>query len=263
MSDWKFKVIFCPQVSDIWWAVHRGVIGASDLDKVLTPVGKKCAEQEGHAGDHRIAEEGERPKSKGRCQVMVPYMSEQVDGVIDQLIADLYCPSPNYFTERGVPVNTYAIQNGKDMEPEARQWLSFRAGLDVTEVGCCFNEDFTLACSPDGLVGLEWEPDAGGEWQGQPWYWAKAKASVELKVPLLKTHLRYLLDGGLPQEYRPQCAGHLIVCGVEYVEFVSYSNVKPPLRVQVYPDDYTKHMRNALNEFHGRYNTALTKLKNL
>jgi len=72
-----------------------------------------------------------------------------------------------------------AMQDGIDMEPEARACYSFLAGGEVKQVGFCLSDDGRFGCSPDGLVG-----DDGG---------------LELKCPLPKTHIKYLVEGELPR----------------------------------------------------------------
>lgn len=223
------KVIFGPQGDDSWWAVKRGIPSSSDFDKIITPV----------KGD----------------------LSKSADAYLDQLIADVMCQTPNYFTERGVPVNTYAVQQGQNLEPEARKWLAFDANLDVTEVSFCLNDEGTLGCSPDGVLGLEWAPDAGGEHGGQPWYAATLQGTVELKVPLRHTHVGYLRKGKLPDDYKPQVHGHLVITGAAYCEFVSYARDLPPLRVRVERDEYTDKVEAATRELVGLYREALEKVR--
>ena len=222
------KVFFLPQVSDRWWTVHRGIPSASNFDKIITPA----------KGD----------------------LSKQAEDYIDELISDVMCQTPNYFTERGHPINSYAIQRGVDLEPEARRWLAYDAGLDVTEVGFCVNEDFTLGCSPDGVIGLKFVEASTGDWCGESYFDATAEGVAELKVPLLKTHAGYLRRGILPVDYKPQAHGHLVVTGANFVEFVSYAREMPPLRIRVERDEYTDKVSKATKDFVGMYKAALEKV---
>lgn len=224
------KVFTMPQLSPEWWAVRRGVPTSSEFNRIITP-------------------------AKGE-------LSAQASDYIAELIADRACQSPNYFTEKGRPVNSYAIQNGIDLEPEARRWLSFDANLDVTEVGFIMSDDLRFGCSPDGMIGLQMAAQPSGEWNGQPFYDATADATLELKCPLPKTQTAYLLTGALPVEYRPQCHGHLFVAdAVTACEFVSYSNVLPPLRARVERDEYTAKLTKALNAFWDQYQLALGQVQ--
>jgi hypothetical protein len=231
MSFFVFLAADVPQLSDAWWAVRRGVPTASCFDQIMTPV------------------KGELAKTS--------------EIYIAELLSEIVCHSPNYFTEKGTPANSYAIQNGVQMEPEARRWLAMEANLDVTEVGFCLSSDMRFGCSPDGLLGLQYDSEPAGELAGYKFYKATAEAAVELKCPLLKTHMGYLLAGGLPPQYRPQCNGHLVVLGVPRCEFVSYSNSIQPLRVSVVHDEWTIRLRTALNLFHDRFQTAKARVAKL
>lgn len=138
------------------------------------------------------------------------------------------------------PLTNYAIRRGNELEPEARRWLEFEADLDVQKVGFCTTDDGGLGCSPDGLIG-----DDGG---------------LELKCPLPKTHVGYLLAGTLPDEYKPQVHGSLIVTGRSYWRFVSYCPGLPALNIVVEPDAYTQTLRDTLAEFLARYADARDRI---
>lgn len=223
------KCFMVPQGDAEWWSLRRGLPTASDFDKIITPV----------KGD----------------------LSKQADEYIDELIADMINPSPQYFTEKGTPINTYAVQQGKATEPEARRWLALEANMDVTQVGFCVADDFSMGCSPDGLIGFQIDPEADGEWRGIPHFKCSAAATVELKCPLLRTHLGYVRKGVLPPEYKPQVHGHLIVTGAPAVEFVSYGAGSPQqLRIRVERDEYTDKVEAGVREFVGRYNDALKRI---
>jgi hypothetical protein len=154
---------------------------------------------------------------------------------IHRLIADLYDP------EYGGPsYQNAAMERGNRIEPEARRWLELELDQDIRQVGFCLTDDGRYGASPDGLIG-----DAG---------------SLELKCPMPNTHVAYLMDGGLPDDYRPQVHAQLIVTGREYVQFVSYCPGLPPLLVKVRPDDYTKLLRSAITEFLDKYQEAKARI---
>ncbi len=223
------KVIHGVQGDDIWWEVKRTVPSASRFDEIIQPV-------------------------KGE-------LSKSADNYIAELVAEHFVYGPGYFTTTGHPVNTFAIQQGKDTEPEARRWVAMDSGLEVAEVRFCLSDDLSIGCSPDGLIGLTWEPEAEGKHNGEDYYAAKTEGVLELKVPLLKTHSAYLAKGILPPDYKPQCHGHLIVTGATYCEFVSYSKFMPPLRVRVVRDSYTDKVEAALKTFVEQYAEALAKVR--
>ncbi len=223
------KLFFMPQLSPEWWEVRRGVPTASAFDRIITP-------------------------AKGE-------LSKSASGYIAELCGDVLCQTPNYFTQQGRPINSFAIQNGIDTEPEARRWLSMNARLDVAEVGFCYNADLGIGCSPDGLIGHEFNPESGGDFNGHPWFEAKCQGVVELKCPLLATQVEYILAGTLPTDYKPQCHGHLIVTGAAYCEFVSYARGAAPLRVRVERDGYTDKVEAAVKTFVEQYRAALDRVR--
>ena len=73
---------------------------------------------------------------------------------------------------------------------------------EVIEVGFCLEDGGRYGCSPDGLVG-----DDG---------------LVELKNPIGKTAIEYLLKGELPSTYYHQVQGQLLVTERAWCDFVSY-----------------------------------------
>jgi len=154
-----------------------------------------------------------------------------------QLIADMHELHPPVITER--PMSA-AMRHGSECEPEARRWYTMETGRAVQQVGGCLSDCGRFWCSPDGLVG-----DDG---------------ALELKCPQLNTHAEYLIDGGLPDEYRPQVHGQLVVTGRAWVDFVSYAPGMNPLLVRVTPDEYTDKLRACLETFWGVFTDALAKV---
>ena len=191
----------CEQGSPEWWSVRCGVPSASCFHRIITPKTGKLSAQ------------------------AFPYICE--------LIADRVL---------GIPpqaVDSFAsapMQQGIDMEPEARSWYEFDRGVTVDQVGFITTDDGRFGCSPDGLVG-----DVGG---------------LELKCPQVKTHVGYLLNGGLPDEYKCQVHGALVVTGRKWWDFVSYARHLPALVVRVVRDEFTEQLEAALQEFWPHYESA-------
>lgn len=163
------------------------------------------------------------------------------ESYLEELIADSVRYDPNLFTERPA---TAAMKHGTDCEPRARDFYKMdqnteERGVVVQEVGFCLADDGTIGCSPDALVG-----DDG---------------VLELKCPQPKTQVAYLRAGGLPDEYRAQCHGHLIVTCRSFCDFLSYCDGFPPLLVRVVPDDFTEKLRVILADFVKRYAEAKAK----
>lgn len=171
-------------------------------------------------------------------------LSKSANGYIRELIGECFCPDwepwqGNFFTERG-----------KELEAEALDAFTATTELNVERVGFVLADDGICGCSPDALiVGTDGQPIAG----------------VEIKCPAPKTHIGYVLDGGLPAEYRQQVHGSLAVTGLPEWRFWSYFPGLRPLHVVVTPDDYTAKIKAALADFVTLYRremeAAIPKLK--
>jgi hypothetical protein len=200
------KIYDVQQGTPEWFELRLGVPTASQFHRILTPKTLKIAAAS--------------------------------DEYIHELVADHFRSEP----APSVPMN-HAMEHGIQTEAEARRWYAMETDCDVTQVGFITNEEGTLGCSPDGLVGAD-----GG---------------LELKCPQPNTQVRYLLEGGLPPEYRCQVHGSLIVTGRHWWDFLSYCQGLPPLLVRVKPDLFTDALNHALTQFLERYQLALARIKEL
>ena len=120
----------------------------------------------------------------------------------------------------GRPADTYTsgwMERGKDVESEARAFYEFDVGAPVEQVAFVYSDDRRLiGCSPDALVG-----DDGG---------------LELKCPSPHVHLGYLLKGVLPNDYRAQVYGSMLVTGRQWWDFLSYCPGMPEFKLRVERD---------------------------
>ena len=124
-----------------------------------------------------------------------------------------------------------AMLNGCEREDAARTLFELIFGAEVRQVGIVYKDEFKLFhCSPDGLVG--------------------ENALIELKNPMLKTHVRYLLDGKLPSDYFGQCQMSLYVTERELCYFMSAYEGMPPLIIEVHRDEkFLSVLAKALDDF--------------
>ena len=137
---------------------------------------------------------------------------------------------------------TDAMQRGNDLESEARSLYEILTGNVIDQVGFCLNEDPLFGCSPDGLIGED-----GG---------------LEIKCPLISTHIDYLIGGEAPREYYPQVQGNLFVTGRKWWDFMSYSPNLKPLIVRVFPDkEYHELIKENLIEFNNKIKEIKEKIK--
>lgn len=237
------KIIPGEQYGELWHAVRRGIPTASDFGKIV------CAKTvyevwigSDTVSSHRTPETAQKAADKhnkkkpGHVVYEVLPKSEQAEDYACQLLADIY--DPHY--PRLDSFASAAMKNGSATEEEARNWYAMERDCDVEQVCFCTTDDGRLGCSPDGLIG-----DEGG---------------LELKCPLPKTHLRWLIAGGLPEEHRQQTHGELIVTGCDWIDFMSYAPGLPPLLVRVEPDGYTKRLRPALMCFCEMFDAMREKL---
>ncbi len=120
---------------------------------------------------------------------------------------------------------SYAMQKGIDSEPWARKFYELTRNKEVIEVGFCLEDGGKWGASPDGMIGNE--------------------GLIEIKCPLVATHVEYLINNELPSEYFHQVQGQMFVTGREWTDFISYFPGLRPLIVR--------------EEAHGIFQKALKK----
>lgn len=113
--------------------------------------------------------------------------------------------------------NTIDMEMGSILEKEAIPYFELKTNIDVSRVGFVTTDDGAVGCSPDGLIGAD-----GG---------------IEVKCPDAHTHVKYLLNGGLPKEYAAQVHGSMFVTGRAWWRFLSYRRNFPPLSIIVERDE--------------------------
>lgn len=125
-----------------------------------------------------------------------------------------------------------AMARGTELEAEARAVFEMISGLSVEEVAMCYpDESKRFHCSPDGLI--------IGKDEG-----------LEIKCPLLSTHVGYLDRGVLPTKYKLQTQGSLAITGYSKWWFCSYYPGLTPLILVVDRDEtMIKAILDALNKF--------------
>jgi putative phage-type endonuclease len=97
---------------------------------------------------------------------------------------------------------------GIQLEPEARAAYSLATLQDVKQVGLVVHPtNDRIVASPDGLVG--------------------ANGLVEFKVPMTKTHIKYIQLGTVPSEYKYQMMGQMLCCERDWCDFCSYDPRMP------------------------------------
>jgi hypothetical protein len=141
----------------------------------------------------------------------------------------------------GEEYQSAAMESGSLLEPRSRALYEYARGVEVREVGFVFADGDRYGSSPDGLV----EEDG----------------VLESKSPTKTTQVRYLLDDVLPDEYVPQCHGHLVVTGRDWCDFQSYTPGLPELLVRVTPTAYTKALKQSVEDFCDMYAEMFAKVQ--
>jgi len=138
-----------------------------------------------------------------------------------------------------------AMINGMEREDAARALFEMIYGVEVRQVALVYKDEFKLFhISPDGLVG--------------------ENALLELKNPMLKTHVKYLLDGKLPADYFGQCQMSMYVCERELCYFMSAYEGMPPLIIEVRRDErFISLLAKALSDFAADLILTVRKLEAL
>jgi len=132
-----------------------------------------------------------------------------------------------------------------EFEPEAREAFIKHTGLSVVEVGFVTRDDTIVGCSPDFLI-----VDAQGNYI----------AGGEMKCPIPATHVGYVLDGKLPDDYKQQVHGGMAVTGLNQWHFWSYFPGMQPFHLVVHRDEYTEKLSRSLDEFVILYQQAREKV---
>lgn len=141
--------------------------------------------------------------------------------------------------------STYDTEQGQMLEDEARKLYCFGykpKGERLIDAGFVEHDDGRFGCSPDALIG--------------------ETSGLEIKCPKFKTHVKYLLNGTLPDEYAAQVHGSLYATGRPSWVFMSYARGFPPFVLKVERDEkICATIRDALAAFYKRFDEAMTKLR--
>lgn len=133
-------------------------------------------------------------------------------------------------------------ERGHELEDMARSTFEFLHDLEVKQVGMIKTDDGLIGCSPDGLIGED-----GG---------------LEIKCPKSSTHVKYMLEGVLPREYKTQVQGSLMVSERKYWYFMSYHPELDPFIIKVERDEeFISKMRSHIDDFNREMQKKLKELQ--
>jgi len=132
---------------------------------------------------------------------------------------------------------------GNEREQESREVYEFMQKVKVKQVGVIYkDEQKKFLCSPDGLISKNY--------------------GLEMKNPLPKTQVKYLLDNKLPSEYFGQCQFSMYVTGFKFWMFMSYVPGMKPLIIKVERDEvYIRRLAVELELFVEKLEEITNQLK--
>lgn len=165
-------------------------------------------------------------KSSGQIKYMAELIEESILGLQDNTFRSNF------------------MERGNQLEPLARSAYEFITGNDVIQVGGVYlDEHKEVMVSPDGLV-------------------PKLKKGLELKCPKMSTHIRYLLEGGVPGEYIVQVQANLWVTGYDTWDFVSYCPEYQKQTIYLYTAKRDEVLMKAFDKLIPQFLNTLRAYKN-
>jgi putative phage-type endonuclease len=180
--------------------------------------------------------------------------ASRISDVIAKTKSGYSASRENYLTELvlerfGVypePFSTPAMEWGNLQEPFARMEYEAITGEFVQEVGYVLHPTIKHAgASPDGVVG---------------------DGLLEIKCPNTKTHFEYLINGEVPNKYKPQMAWQMACTGAKWVDFVSF-DPRAPEGLQYFQiryerdDEYIKMLEDEVVKFLAEVDAKFQQLK--
>lgn len=145
----------------------------------------------------------------------------------------------------GIPPDsfgTFAMEQGVVLEQEAIPFFSGVYDMEVEKVGFITTDDGNFGASPDGLIGTD-----GG---------------IEAKCPHPDTHLKWLMEGGVPKEHLAQVHGSMYATGRSWWYFLSYSRQFPAIVIRVERDEeIQKAIHCAVSGFTANFNEKHAKIR--
>lgn len=165
-------------------------------------------------------------KSSGQIKYMAELIEESILGLQDNTFRSNF------------------MERGNQLEPLARSAYEFITGNDVIQVGGVYlDEHKEVMVSPDGLI-------------------PELKKGLELKCPKMSTHIRYLLEGGVPAEYIVQVQANLWVTGYDTWDFVSYCPEYQKQTIYLYTAKRDEVLMKAFDKLIPQFLNTLRDYKN-
>ena len=138
--------------------------------------------------------------------------------------------------------NSPAMERGLIVESEAADWSEFDRDVITQRVGFITDDDHTMGCSPDRLVGED--------------------GLLEIKAPLPHTQVEYWISGKLNERFWPQLQGQLYITQRDWVDILCWHDVLPKLIMRVEPDEaFIKTLDHELHIFNYFVESVVEKIR--
>lgn len=183
-----------------------------------------------------------RPTASRLKDIMTPVKMEYSKSArtyIAELIASCFDTDIEGMVED--KLSTYWVRRGIELEPLARIELAKILGAEIHDVGFCLHDDGLFGCSPDGMV-------------KENGVWIKGG---EFKCPAPKTHVQWVMEGGIPSDYLCQVHGSMVITGLKQWEFLSYCPGMKPLHVTAEYDTFTERLAECMDRFAREYKETM------
>lgn len=166
----------------------------------------------------------------GRILTKTGKISSQARKYANECVAEIYMGKPIL-----QEFSSFAMQWGNEHEKDAISSYEFMTECNIKSGGFFTNDAITYGASPDVRV---YENN-------------KLVGVAEIKCPQESTHIEYvLMEGKINDVYVPQVQGHMLVTGVDWVDWFSYHPDLPPALVRTYRDEkYISLLEEQLQEF--------------
>lgn len=173
---------------------------------------------------------------------LMPAKSKPIDSWTDAQMKIVYriCAERMIEAVPGSSKVSAAMQWGIDTEDEARAAYEMETGHEVQQVGFIELNEW-VGCSPDGLI---------GETEG-----------LEIKCPGSDTHLRYMTEGGLDDDYWYQVQGNLWITGRSIWHLVSF-DPRFKEEYQIHTVNIARH-EDSIARLAARVECAIAKAKQI
>ena len=136
-----------------------------------------------------------------------------------------------------------AMQQGNELENNARTLFEIETGLDVEQVGFVEEDEF-CGCSPDGFI-------------------LDKTSGVEIKCPQDNTYAHYLYDLKIKPEYYAQMQMQMLITGAKYWYYVVYNpNFEECIKIHKVDADatYQEELRTNLEKGKARIKEILSTI---